>query len=95
MRYRSATVADLHGLPLNLEHEKERLTCAHFLDSAAQRNLFVCWRELSVLMQQLRVDICTKTGRSCKKRFSPESWYAGGSALSAQQKDGTREWAYP
>jgi hypothetical protein len=42
MRYRSATVADSHGLPLNLERNKERRTCAESANAPALRNLFVC-----------------------------------------------------
>jgi hypothetical protein len=43
MRYRSATVADSHGLPLNLKRNKrtgER--CAGSANSPAPRNLFIC-----------------------------------------------------
>jgi hypothetical protein len=42
MRYRSATVADSHGLPLNLERNKERRTRAGSANTPGMRNLFVC-----------------------------------------------------
>jgi len=43
MRYRSATVADSHGLPLNLKrYKKNKRTRAGSANTPTLRNLFIC-----------------------------------------------------